>query len=88
MSRRTEVTIEVGGTNVYADLGYPDAAEMQRKSQLAGEIARKVVGELNSEASSELLKVRAQKKVDDIQQKVNDKLRDLLGEEKDDGSAN
>ena len=42
MSRRTEVTIEVGGTNVYADLGYPDAAEMQRKSQLAGEIARAI----------------------------------------------
>lgn len=33
------ITIEEGSTNVYADLGYTDAAEMQRKSQLAGEIA-------------------------------------------------
>lgn len=49
-------------------------------SQLTGEIARKVVGELKSAASSEMLKVQAQKKVDDIQQKVNDKLRDLLGD--------
>ena len=40
MSQRDEVTIEEGSTNVYADLGYADAAEMQRKSQLAGEIAR------------------------------------------------
>ena len=29
-----------GSTNVYADLGYADAAEMQRKSQLAAEITR------------------------------------------------
>ena len=36
----TAITIQVGSTNVYADLGYADAAEMQRKSQLAGEIAR------------------------------------------------
>jgi predicted XRE-type DNA-binding protein len=34
--------IEVGSTNVYADLGYADAAEMQRKSQLAAEIARAI----------------------------------------------
>ena len=36
----SEITIEQGGTNVYADLGYADAAEMQRKSTLAAEIAR------------------------------------------------
>ena len=35
----TAITIEVGSTNVYADLGHVDAAEMQRKSQLAGDIA-------------------------------------------------
>ena len=40
MSKRNEVTIEEGSTNVYADFGYADAAEMQRKSRLAGEIAR------------------------------------------------
>ncbi len=32
MTRSTEITIEEGSTNVYADLGYADAAEMQRKS--------------------------------------------------------
>jgi predicted XRE-type DNA-binding protein len=42
MSQHSEVTIEEGSTNVYADLGYADAAEMQRKSQLAGEIARTI----------------------------------------------
>ncbi len=40
MSQHTKVTVEEGSTNVYADLGYVDAAEMQRKSQLAAEIAR------------------------------------------------
>jgi predicted XRE-type DNA-binding protein len=34
--------IEEGSTNVYADLGYADAAEMQRKSQLAAEITRAI----------------------------------------------
>ncbi len=42
MSRHNEVTVEEGSTNVYADLGYADAAEMQRKSQLAGEISRTI----------------------------------------------
>jgi predicted XRE-type DNA-binding protein len=37
-----ELTIEDGGTNVYADLGYAEAAEMQRQSQLAAEIARAI----------------------------------------------
>ena len=42
MTRNPESEIEEGSTNVYADLGYADAAEMQRKSQLAGEIARAI----------------------------------------------
>jgi predicted XRE-type DNA-binding protein len=37
-----ELTIHEGSTNVYADLGYADAAEMQRKSRLAGEISRTI----------------------------------------------
>ena len=37
-----ETAIEAGSTNVYADLGYADAAGMQRKSQLAGEIGRAI----------------------------------------------
>lgn len=42
MNGQNEITIEDGGTNVYADLGYTNAAQMQRKSQLAGEIARAI----------------------------------------------
>ena len=42
MSQNSHITIEEGSTNVYADLGYADAAEMQRKSQLAAEIARAI----------------------------------------------
>ena len=42
MTKHDAITIEGGSTNVYADLGYADAAEMQRKSQLAGEIARAI----------------------------------------------
>ena len=42
MGRNSRITIEEGSTNVYADLGYADAAEMQRKSQLAAEIARAI----------------------------------------------
>jgi predicted XRE-type DNA-binding protein len=42
MSRRTEINIDEGTGNVYVDLGYVDAAEMQRKAQLAAEIARAI----------------------------------------------
>lgn len=74
----------------YTDM-HIDAIEINNlrgtPSQLAGEIARKVVNELNSAASSEMLKVQAQKKVDDIQQKVKDKLRDL-GQQTDEDPAN
>ena len=50
------IPIEVGSTNVYADLGYDDAAGMQRKSQLAAEIGRAMkAGHLTQEAAAELL---------------------------------
>ncbi len=42
MNRKTEIAIEEDSTNVYADLGYADAVEMRRKSQLAAEIARAI----------------------------------------------
>ena len=42
MTQDNEITIEIGSTSVYADLGYADAGEIQRKSQLAGEIARAI----------------------------------------------
>ena len=37
MNRNTEISIEAGSTNVYADLDYAEAAEMQRKSALVAE---------------------------------------------------
>lgn len=42
MSKPENISMEVGSTNVYRDLGYPNADEMQRKSQLAAEIARSI----------------------------------------------
>jgi predicted XRE-type DNA-binding protein len=43
MSIHTDsIQIEEGSNNVYADLSYSDAAEMLRKSKLAGEIARAI----------------------------------------------
>jgi len=56
MNRHTEITIEEGSINVYADLGYADAAEMQRKSQLAAEIARAIKARrLTQQDAAELL---------------------------------
>jgi len=58
MKRHNETTIEEGSTNVYADLGYAGAAEMQRKSQLAGEIARTIKARrLTQEGAAVLLGV-------------------------------
>lgn len=42
MNEHSEITIEQASTNVTTDLGYTDAAEMQRKSQLACKIARSI----------------------------------------------
>ena len=50
------VKIEEGSTNVYADLGYTDAEEMQRKALLAAEIARAIKARhLTQDAAAELL---------------------------------
>jgi predicted XRE-type DNA-binding protein len=52
------VRSEEGSTNVYTDLGYADAAEMQRKSQLAAEIARAIKARrLTQQGAAELLGV-------------------------------
>lgn len=50
------VAIEVGSSNVYADLGYADAPEMQRKASLAGQITHGIgsLG-LTTAAAAELL---------------------------------
>jgi predicted XRE-type DNA-binding protein len=56
MNEINEITVEEGSTNVYADLGYTDAAEMQRKSQLAAEIARAIrARRLTQDGAAELL---------------------------------
>ena len=50
------VEIEIGGINVCADLGYADAAEMQRKATLASEIARAIKARrLTQDAAAGLL---------------------------------
>ena len=66
-----------------------DAIEMNNlrgtPTELARQIAGKVVSELSEETASELFKAKAQKKVDEIQKKVKDKLQELLGGD-DDGN--
>lgn len=58
MNTDTHVPIEEGSTNVYADLGYLDAASMQRKSQLAAEIASAIgVRGLTLEEASVFLEI-------------------------------
>ena len=66
MSGRQGITIEAGSTNVYADLGYADAAEMQRKSQLATEIARAIKARRLTQASAATLLGIDQSKVSRI----------------------
>lgn len=54
--KEVDIVIEEGSTNVYADMGYADAAEMQRKSQLAAEIARAIKAKrLTQDLAAELL---------------------------------
>lgn len=56
MRQDSQITIEEGSTNVYADLGYADAADTQRESQLAAEIARAIKARrLTQEGAAELL---------------------------------
>jgi len=40
MKKENTHAVEIGSTNVYADLGDGDAAAMQRKASIAAEIAR------------------------------------------------
>lgn len=61
MNGHNESTIEEGGTNVYADLGYTNAAEMQRKSQLAGEVTR---GQFRGVSEARLLELVARPRHD------------------------
>ena len=50
------MNVEIGSANVYADLGYADAEEMQRKASLAAQIARGIKARhLTQNAVSKLL---------------------------------
>jgi len=42
MSDNAGHVIEEGSTNVYADLGFPDASAMLRKSQIVSEMSRTI----------------------------------------------
>jgi predicted XRE-type DNA-binding protein/phage-related protein len=66
MNESQEITVQVGSTNVYADLGYADAAEMQRKSRLASEIARAVKARRLTQADAATLLGIDQSKVSRI----------------------
>jgi len=66
MSRHSGITVEEGSTNVYADLGYPDAAEMQRKSQIAAEVARAIKARHLTQAAAAALLGIDQSKVSRI----------------------
>jgi predicted XRE-type DNA-binding protein len=66
MTRNTKIAIEEGSTNVYADLGYADAAEMQRKSQLAAGIARAIKARRLTQQDAALLLGIDQSKVSRI----------------------
>ena len=66
MNEPQEMTILEGSTNVYADLGYTDAAEMQRKSRLAGEIARAIKARRLTQADAATLLAIDQSKVSRI----------------------
>jgi predicted XRE-type DNA-binding protein len=56
MRAATVVSIEEGTTNVFVDLGCAEAAEMQRKSLFAGEIARAIKARrLTQEDAAKLL---------------------------------
>lgn len=66
MNEPQEITIHEGSTNVFADLGYADAAEMQRKSRLAGEISRTITARRLTQADAATLLGIDQSKVSRI----------------------
>ena len=66
MNEPQEITIEEGSTNVYADLGYADAAEMQRKSRLASEISRSIKARRLTQADAAIVLGIDQSKVSRI----------------------
>ena len=66
MNVSQEMTILAGSSNVDADLGYTNDAEMQRKSRLAGEIPRAIKARHLTQASAATLLGIDQSKVSRI----------------------
>jgi len=78
----TRAAFESASLDVYTDVKV-DAIELNNlrgtPSELAEQIGREVLGELSSEAATELLKAQAQKKLQKMTDKVSDSVRGLLG---------
>ena len=78
----SRAAFESASLDHYTDLEV-DAVELNdirgTPSEVARIIATEVVGEIASEAATEMLKAQAQKKIEDVESKVSDKLRELLG---------
>jgi hypothetical protein len=74
----------------YSDLAV-DSVELNdirgTPTEVAKVIATEVVSEIVSEAATEILKAQARKKLDDVEDTVSDKLRDLLGEDEEPDSG-
>jgi len=56
-------------------------------TEVARIIAREVVGEITSEAATELLQAQARDKLNEVDRKVGEKLQELLGGDDDSGDA-
>jgi hypothetical protein len=74
----------------YTDLEV-DAVELSdirgTPSEVAKIIAAEVLNEIVSEAATEMLKAQARKQFDDVEDKVSEKLRDMLGRDDDSGDG-
>ena len=74
--------------NRYTDVEI-DAVELHdlrgTPTEIATIIAREVLDEVKTEAARELLKAQAGKKYDEVEQKVGDALKDMLGGDEDSG---
>ena len=70
----------------YSDLSV-DSVELNdirgTPTEVAKAIATAVLSEIAAEAATEMLKAQARKKFDDVEEKVSDKLRDMLGGDED-----
>ena len=78
----SRAAFESASLDRYTDIEV-DAVELNdirgTPTEVARIIAREVVGEVTSEAATELLKAQARKKLDDVDKKVGEKLQEFFG---------